>query len=184
MHGARIPAERQRASPPRRPRLHTVLARSRCSRSAIAAALRCHAPLGCDAAHSCIPIGSAAASDRRDCRTLTCRQTPALAPADPAEIGMRVCNARATVCADSLAPSPRKERGEGADRVCAPLITPSGKRPPCDRAISDYPHPTAQRGAYLFACFLGNRSVFVQAAEIEEIPKGMTTIIYSLSCRT
>jgi hypothetical protein len=28
---------------------------------------------------------------------------------------------------------------------------------------------------------LGNRSVFVQPAEIEEIPKGMTTVTYSLS---
>jgi hypothetical protein len=36
----------------------------------------------------------------------------------------------------------------------------------------------------MFACFLGSRPVLVQAAEIEEIPKGMTTIIYSLSCRT
>jgi hypothetical protein len=59
---------------------------------------------------------------------------------------------------------------------------PSRKYPPSDRAISDYPpYPSAQHGAYLFACFLGNRSVFVQPAEIEEIPKSLTTIAYSVS---
>jgi hypothetical protein len=84
---------------------------------------------------------------------LTCRQTPALAPADPAEIGKRVCNGRATVC---------RRHGRGLSPWFSGLQLPLS----------------------MFACFLGSRPVFVQAAEIEEIPKGMTTIIYSLSCRT